>query len=220
MSEENGIGKIVIIEGVDGIGKTTLIEELKGHYFDDGRSVSVWKFPDIESPFGQDLYAMLHVREYFNSYAFQYGVVSQIFNELPYIHKAKREGHIVFIERAFLSVMAYGYAEQIPESMLRRLASDVKKYMDYDAMILLTSKDEDFPLIAPTTKFVGERKRADVSKEPVRYKGKWDVLRLVDAFMKSYSRDYKCLKIPMDRFRPPEELATVVRKYISGRSFR
>ena len=176
-------GKIVIIEGVEGVGKSTLIGELKKIYTGRGRDIKIWKFPDISHLYGEEIYEMLNDSSKYNPLAFQIGVTAQIMRELSSIKKAKEDGYIVLIERCFLSVMAYGYVEGIPESIIKSIGNDINKFIDYDVMILLALRPDSVPF--------------DVEKCD-RYKGKSDVLQIINSFMRGFIKDFKAYKIMVD----------------------
>jgi dTMP kinase len=100
-------GKIIVIEGIDGAGKATQAKLLKDALEKNGKTVSMYSYPDYSSVYGERIKSFLYkkitlkVDELFMLY-----IIDMIKDKSRIIESVKK-GDYVVIDRFFFSTIAY-----------------------------------------------------------------------------------------------------------------
>lgn len=114
-------GKLIVIEGINGAGKTTIIDELVKYYNSMGKNSIVFKFPNRNGKYGTKIDDYLKGKLKITS---KYDIIDMFAknreHELKKINNALSENFIVICDRYLYSGIAY----QIPKN-----ADDVIPYI-------------------------------------------------------------------------------------------
>lgn len=100
-------GKLIVIEGIDGAGKATQAKILKEQLESQGKTVSVYSYPDYSSVYGERIKSFLYkkidlkVDELFMLY-----LIDMVKDRNSIIEDIKK-GNDVLIDRFFFSTIAY-----------------------------------------------------------------------------------------------------------------
>ncbi|EEZ92460.1 MAG: thymidylate kinase [Candidatus Parvarchaeum acidiphilum ARMAN-4] len=100
-------GKLIVIEGIDGAGKATQAKILKEQLESQGKTVSVYSYPDYSSVYGERIKSFLYkkidlkVDELFMLY-----LIDMVKDRNRIIEDIKK-GNDVLIDRFFFSTIAY-----------------------------------------------------------------------------------------------------------------
>ncbi len=118
-------GKLYVLEGIDHVGKTTLINKLVNKLNNEGITCSTYSFPGKEKgTLGNIVYDMHHHQsKYFsetlNNISLQMlHVASHIDNIIRRIIPDLQNGKIVILDRFYWSTYAYGLAADIDKQMM------------------------------------------------------------------------------------------------------
>lgn len=106
-------GRYIAIEGVDGSGKTTQVEQLKTHFEKQGKDVIVTQEPTREGIIGRMIHEVLQAEIKIPSVALQYIFsADRTVNHATKILPALKEGKIVLSSRCFWSAIPYGILDR------------------------------------------------------------------------------------------------------------
>lgn len=151
------MGRLFVFEGPDGVGKTTIINEVEKRLYGSGQACSRFSFPGRESgTLGAHIYALHHQPA-------QFGVEGLSALSLQILHVAAhvdtieqhilpllRRGETVLLDRYWWSTWIYGSAAKVPVAQLNQLLS-VEHLIWQDA--------------TPTTLFLMSRSSTSVPQE-------------------------------------------------------
>lgn len=108
-------GKLIVIEGINGAGKTTIINELINYYNSVGRNAIMFKFPNRSGKFGSKIDKYLKGELKIES---KYDIIDMFVknreSELSAINDALKNNFIVICDRYLYSGIAY----QIPSHVV------------------------------------------------------------------------------------------------------
>lgn len=129
MYNHNGI--LIVVEGINGAGKTTVIEGVVNHYKFINRSVVVYKFPDRNGKYGK------RIDDYLKgiiTIPSKYDIL-QLFTNDRLLVKDKIEqdlnnGKIVICDRYVFSAIAYHIPRHITSDKIIKLYCNVIGYFD------------------------------------------------------------------------------------------
>lgn len=101
--------KLINIDGPDGVGKTTLVENLIEYYSINGKSVEFIHFPRYNTPIGSIIREALFNRTPMDPRSFQmlYSADRQIFTRFDLLDIAEQRD-ILFVDRYLTSGIVYG----------------------------------------------------------------------------------------------------------------
>ncbi|MDD5639752.1 MAG: dTMP kinase [Candidatus Pacebacteria bacterium] len=105
--KKNNLGKLIILEGIDGCGGETQSKLLSESLTRKGKKVKVFSFPDYDSPIGQFLDSYFHGKYELspeNQTLFQY---AGFLNSKKKIEEALSQGYIIICDRYVTATMAY-----------------------------------------------------------------------------------------------------------------
>ncbi|MBI2074233.1 MAG: dTMP kinase [Candidatus Levybacteria bacterium] len=106
-------GKYIVVEGIDGSGKTTQVEKLKEYFEKKGKQVVIVKEPTREGEIGELIDSILQGKIKVPSVALQYlysadRAVNHYKNIIPSLEK----GSIIISDRCFWSSIPYGILDR------------------------------------------------------------------------------------------------------------
>lgn len=145
-------GSYIVIEGIDGTGKSTQVELLAKHYRAQGHSVTV-----IEEPSSDDLAQTTPIAHYLRTVIkngnlrrdpeINLALLSTARRELwqQIIQPALERGETVLASRNYFSTLAYqGYGEGLSQEHIRHITGlfTSQRYLTPDYLIILTLNDE------------------------------------------------------------------------------
>jgi dTMP kinase len=125
------IGKLIVFEGVNGSGKSTIIDKLCTYYKSHNQPVCVYKFPDRTTKYGKlldsfltnklDVYSKYDLLDLFakNRAEFKERIIADIVN-----------GNIVICDRYYYSGIAYQIPEQITNPSSIKIYTELLLYFD------------------------------------------------------------------------------------------
>lgn len=129
-------GVLVVVEGINGAGKTTVIDHVVKHYNNYGKSTIVYKFPNRFGIYGEriDDYLKGHIQieskyDILDMFACDRAVVKKE------IERHLEDGSIVICDRYVFSAIAYHIPKHIYETKKIRLYCNVIGYFDKDMPI-------------------------------------------------------------------------------------
>ncbi len=162
-----GKGCLIVFEGVNGAGKTTIIERIASHYRNAGVPHSVYKFPNRSGDLGKRIDDYLNGRITIES---KYDILSMFAADREasrvQIEEDLKMGKFVLCDRYVFSAIAY----QIP-ARLRKSTTKASIIRKYCSTIGYFDKDMPMPSITFLIKGSHLRKRVIVNKEIFHYKG-------------------------------------------------
>lgn len=167
-------GTFLAIEGVDGVGKTTLIESLRLRYEAAGRVVVTVREPG-GTTLGEEVRNLLLRRE-----EIEIGAEAQMLLFLSSrvelwrqeIEPALRAGHVVLSDRFHLSTIVYqGIAGELGEERATEVCQAVLKERRPDLHVILELSEEE----------AARRRSTRPSEEPDRFEEKREFLEKVRA---------------------------------------
>lgn len=154
-------GALIVFEGVNGAGKSTIIKNLTSYYDDINIPYSLYKFPNRNGPNGIKIDKYLKGEIKIKS---KYDVLDMFAKDRKYvceqIRADIREGKIVICDRYIFSAIAY----QIPLKFMSQEC--IRKYC---AVIGYFDKDMPMPDITFLVKGDFLRKRGIVTREIFHY---------------------------------------------------
>lgn len=125
------IGKLIVLEGINGCGKSTIIAELVKFYKLNNRLVKVYKFPDRTTYYGNkidkflkkeiDIPSKYDVLDLFakNRYEFKQQIIKDLI-----------DGYIILCDRYYYSGIVYQIPESITDKFTIYLYAYVISYFD------------------------------------------------------------------------------------------
>lgn len=106
-------GAYVALEGIDGSGKTTQVEELAKYYKSKGKEVVKTREPRKEGVIGDLVHQILKGEMKMSPKAFQYIFsADRVIHHEEIVLPALREGKIVISDRCFWSAVVYGILDK------------------------------------------------------------------------------------------------------------
>jgi len=145
-------GNYIVIEGIDGTGKSTQVELLAKHYQSQGYVVTV-----VEEPSSNDLAQTTPIAHYLRTVIkngnlrrdpeINLALLSAARHELweHIIQPALERGETVLASRNYFSTLAYqGYGEGLSQEHIRHITGlfTSQRYLTPDYLIILTLDDE------------------------------------------------------------------------------
>lgn len=145
-------GNYIVIEGIDGTGKSTQVELLTKHYRAQGHSVTV-----VEEPSSDDLAQTTPIAHYLRTVIkngnlrrdpeINLALLSTARRELwqQIIQPALERGETVLASRNYFSTLAYqGYGEGLSQEHIRHITGlfTSQRYLTPNHLIILTLDDE------------------------------------------------------------------------------
>lgn len=106
----NKKGLFVVLEGIDGSGKTTQAARVKEALEGNGHKVTALRFPDRTTPSGQIISSYLKREVELNTTALETLFLRNKEEKQAFIAQCFEEGHIILCDRYVLSSLAYGVA--------------------------------------------------------------------------------------------------------------
>lgn len=154
-------GLIIVLEGLNGLGKSTVAQSLQTFFESRGRLCTILRDPGT-SPVGEKIRAIvkdpdLHPEPYTTLFLYQAAKLEM----LPEIHRLYTAGYIVILDRWWQSTYAYQGAMGIDSSIIR---GQVQQFglnfpgQRYAAFILTVDSTADLPLL------MEEAKQAAIAK--------------------------------------------------------
>lgn len=145
--------KIVAVEGIDGAGKTTLINNLKRDLVKNGKKVHVLK-PIVETPSGLAVRKYLEGKEYtFSSRNHLiYSYLTAMLECMDFVNKIREEADnntIVILDRWLFSTYIYGFIGYTADNSLETFKKMLESYselVDKIDLTLLVDLDVDIAL--------------------------------------------------------------------------
>src|SRR6266568_8105085 len=104
-------GKLIVIEGIDGSGKSTQVKRLARLLEKNGHTVFLGKNP-TSNPIGKFIRKILSGKIILPSVSFQYLFTADRHVQQLEIIDHLQKGHIVLVDRYFWSAIAYGIIER------------------------------------------------------------------------------------------------------------
>lgn len=111
LRKHNYPGKFIVIEGIDGSGKTTQVEKVVESLKAQGKDVVVTKEP-TDGEVGQLIRKMLSGKVEFTPVAFQYLFAADRVMHMEEVEELLKQGKFVVSDRYFWSAIAYGMADK------------------------------------------------------------------------------------------------------------
>lgn len=113
-NEEKGL--YIALEGIDGSGKTTQVQELKKYFESKGKEVVKTREPRKEGVIGELVHQILLGDRKFSPKAFQYlFTTDRVLNQEEIVLPALKRGAVVISDRAFWSGIVYGILDRMED---------------------------------------------------------------------------------------------------------
>lgn len=145
-------GSYIVIEGIDGTGKSTQIDLLAKHYRAQGHSVTVVEEPSSDdpaqtTPIAHYLRTVIKNGKLHRDPEINLALLSTARRELwqQIIQPALERGETVLASRNYLSTLAYqGYGEGLSQEHIQHVTAlfTGQRYLTPDHLIILTLNDE------------------------------------------------------------------------------
>ncbi len=119
--QKQGKGLLVSVEGIDGSGKTTLVDHLATHLQKQGFKVAVFRFPTRDTPIGQLIDQRLRHKVNIDKLALQFLFSGNRAEMQAHICKAQEECNVILFDRYLDSAVAYAVAQGISGTWIRTL---------------------------------------------------------------------------------------------------
>lgn len=129
------MGKIIVVEGYDGTGKTTLAENLAKTY--DG---IYFPNPKGHSEFTQDMYALMKKHTTINEDAKVLMFLANHIINIQAMNDLKQQGKTIICDRSILSTLAYQFLSV--DRLYDLLVSTHVPILNYDCALILTATTE------------------------------------------------------------------------------
>ena len=109
-------GTYIALEGIDGAGKTTQVEDLKKHFESQGKNVITTREPRKEGVLGELTHQILMSKVNFPSAAIQYlFTADRVIHHEEIVKPALIRGDVVITDRCFWSAIVYGILDRVGE---------------------------------------------------------------------------------------------------------
>jgi dTMP kinase len=119
-------GTYIVIEGIDGSGKSTQLEALQRHFTELGRDVVLTSEPNRELIIGQLVRDILQTKVTVPSKAYQYiYTADRVINHHQIVIPALQEGKIVLSHRSFWSAVAHGVLDLGEKDFLKQTTDQI-----------------------------------------------------------------------------------------------
>lgn len=145
-------GSYIVIEGIDGTGKSTQIDLLAKHYRAQGHSVTVVEEPSSDdpaqtTPIAHYLRTVIKNGNLRRDPEINLALLSAARRELwqQIIQPALERGETVLASRNYFSTLAYqGYSEGLSQEHIRHITGlfTSQRYLTPDYLVILTLNDE------------------------------------------------------------------------------
>ncbi len=120
-------GRIISIEGVDAVGKSTQSLRLQTWFKRKGVKVTSLSFPDYETPIGREIRAFLAGRRGFQAEVRHMLFAANRWEKLEGITKSQTENEVVIVNRYTESNLVYGAANGLRLEWLAALEEGIPK---------------------------------------------------------------------------------------------
>lgn len=142
-------GRIISIEGVDAVGKSTQSLHLQTWFKSKGVKVTSLSFPDYETPIGREIKAFLAGKRTFQAEVRHMLFAANRWEKLAAIRESQIENEVVIVNRYTESNLVYGVANGLRLEWLAALEQGLPKS---DLVIVL-----DAPSMALTSRRPGPK---------------------------------------------------------------
>lgn len=188
----NNTGKFIVIEGIDGCGKSTQTKLLSDFLSQKGYSIVLRKYPEYGKPIGDLISNWLYSKEYdFNVEAQTLLYFADFIKDKEYLENNLKDGKIILSDRYFTSTIVYQKIKGMPISKLETL-SQMFGLVKPDLVIYIK--------ISPETSF--ERKSSQ--KDLDRHEGDKKFLKILFDNFEETAKKYNWEIV--DGERPIEEI--------------
>jgi dTMP kinase len=143
------VGKIIVIEGIDGAGKATQVKLLKQELEKAGKKVSTYSYPDYSSVYGERIKSFLYKKIDINVDELFLLYQIDMVKDRSRILKAIEEEQYVVMDRYVFSTIAYQSAGGFDYETAKKLVKfigmpvpDVVFYVDISADISMYRKEK------------------------------------------------------------------------------
>jgi len=138
-------GRIISIEGVDAVGKSTQSLRLQTWFKRKGVKVSSLSFPDYETPIGREIKAFLAGKRTFQAEVRHMLFAANRWEKLAAIRESQIENEVVIVNRYTESNLVYGVANGLRLEWLAALEqgmpkSDLVMVLDAPSMALTSRR--------------------------------------------------------------------------------
>ncbi len=152
---ESTRGKLIVFEGNDGVGKTSIIFSVIKMFEKKGINILYCHFPGkYTKRLGELVDAIHHKAKFLNEYNLDFcplvlqtlHVAAHIDLEKTYILPKLEKGSVIFLDRSWLSTLAYGSAYGVPENELETLVQLERYFLPatlFDALIYVVRDNDD-----------------------------------------------------------------------------
>jgi len=151
-------GRLIAIEGIDQAGKRTQTNLLAAKIRATGRPISVWNFPDYNTPLGRQLKAYLRRRVHLDLHAVHLLYAANKWEVVERLKDEIEAGRVVIVNRYTPSNIAYGLAHGLGREWLLTLEEGLPKP---DLVFVLD--------VSPRISQLRKRRARDVHESDLRY---------------------------------------------------
>lgn len=181
-------GLLVVVEGINGAGKTTIIDQVVNKLEYTDRSVVVYKFPNRKGIYGN------HIDRYLKgelTITSKYDILNMFaanrFHVCEDIENDLRKGKIVICDRYIFSAIAYHIPQQIDDSLKVHHYCNIIGYFD---------KDMPLPDIIYLIEGDHIHRRGILSREIFHHSGNkaWKLKNMIYKVIRNYTTSFTVLK--------------------------
>ena len=123
----NRRGRIVSVEGIDAVGKSTQSLLLETWFKDNGLRVTSLSFPDYDTPIGKEIKAFLEGRRDFGPEVRHMLFAANRWEKVSLIRRSQLENEVVIVNRYTESNLVYGLANGLRLGWLAALEKGIPK---------------------------------------------------------------------------------------------